>query len=131
MSNKKELLKFIESYIDEDNENEVNIYSYKNVTIYENLFCENEFSVDGDWFNTIEDAMNSIDKDEVYKNLSLDDKNFIDNYNKRKFCSMLENLCPFDDKEKCNGCVLYDSYLLIKQKSINDKILYDKIMKNN
>lgn len=128
MDNINNYLELIESYIDENTNNEINIYSYKGINIYENYYGENEFTINDYWYQSLDDAIRSIEKINIYNNLSKEYKQFVDNYNKRNFCQKLEDLCPYDNE--CKKCILHKTYLLVKQKANNDKEFYHKIMKD-
>lgn len=53
-------LSLIEFY--EEDDREVEIYEYKGVKIYFNLYYEYEYLVDDYWYTSIEKAMEAIDK---------------------------------------------------------------------
>ena len=67
--------KFIKSYCEDGRE--INIYKYRNVEIYENFYGENEFSIDDEWYCSLEDAINDIDRDKRIESLLLSEKEYI------------------------------------------------------
>ena len=48
-------------YYEEDNR-EVEVYEYKGVTIYYNLYYECEYSIDDYWYTSLDKAKDAIDK---------------------------------------------------------------------
>ena len=48
-------------YFYEEDDREVEMYEYKGIKIWFNLFYEYEYTIDGWWYSSLEKAMEAID----------------------------------------------------------------------
>lgn len=120
--------KFIKSYCEDDRE--INIYKYRNVEIYENFYGENEFLIGDEWYCSLEDAINDIDRDKRIESLLLSEKEYIKEFSNRPFCSIIEENCPFPSIciNKCLDCELYKMTNKIKSIAKNDRKKYETLI---
>lgn len=69
--------KLIDFY--EEDGREVEIYEYKGIKIYFNLFYEYEYTIDGWWYSSLEEAVKAIDKKELRSIKNITDEEIEEN----------------------------------------------------
>ena len=110
----------------EEEGREIEHYKYKGYDIFLNLYGEYEASIDGYWYDSVESACRKINEREWYNSLDKDSLSFIKEYESRKFCSSLEDTCPY--KEDCKNCSIKKAIEIAKKIGENDKIRYNDII---